>query len=46
MSTLQSQRVADLLDKLFADAEKNNPPRLARVRLEGAGLVSSMGSLG
>jgi hypothetical protein len=30
MSTLQSQRVADLLDKLFADAEKNDPPRLAR----------------
>ena len=34
MSTLQSQRVADLLDKLFADAEKNDPPRLARVRSE------------
>jgi predicted O-methyltransferase YrrM len=34
MSTLQSRRVADVLGKLFADAEKNDPPRLARVRAE------------
>jgi predicted O-methyltransferase YrrM len=34
MSTLQSRRVADVLGKLFADAETNDPPRLARVRAE------------
>jgi predicted O-methyltransferase YrrM len=34
MSTLRSRRVADVLGKLFADAEKNDPPRLARVRAE------------
>jgi predicted O-methyltransferase YrrM len=34
MSTLQSRRVADVLGRLFADAERNDPPRLARVRAE------------
>jgi predicted O-methyltransferase YrrM len=34
MSTLQSRRVADVLGRLFADAERNDPPRLARMRAE------------
>jgi predicted O-methyltransferase YrrM len=34
MFTLQSQPVADVLGKLFADAEVNDPPRLAQVRAE------------
>jgi predicted O-methyltransferase YrrM len=34
MFTLQSPRVAGVLDKLFADAQENDPPRLARVRAE------------
>jgi predicted O-methyltransferase YrrM len=34
MFTLQSPRVAGVLDKLFADAKENDPPRLARVKAE------------
>jgi predicted O-methyltransferase YrrM len=34
MFTLQSSRVAGVLDKLFADAKDNDPPRLAKVQAE------------
>jgi predicted O-methyltransferase YrrM len=37
MFTLQSPRVASVLDKLFADAKENDPPRLAKVRSEVGG---------